>query len=184
MINKWVGEDIGEDLFNIVLDSTEGYSGAHMRELVELAKSISEDEEIDIVEALIDSLEKLISQRELIATLKKKEEKNFEQKEEVEEVCIDIDITEEIEVEMKDVKEEKKEEYVTKSDLESFLEGLKGIVNNKEEKKEEPVQEQQEEIDVEAVKNCLMEILKEQDIGALVSETLQEEIKKAKGEVF
>ena len=81
MISKWVGEDVGEDLMDILLESTDGYSGAHMRELVDLAKSISEDEEMDVVEALIESLEKLSNQRQLIASIREKREKSVDNNE-------------------------------------------------------------------------------------------------------
>ena len=226
MINKWVGEDVGEDLMEILLESTDGYSGAHMRELVDLAKSISEDEEMEVVEALIESLEKLNTQRQLIATIREKREKSVDDSEEkdnsewkitsgtlnVKDITdydsstyslylrngkyfdkngkeLDIQITQGEDLLFD--KEEKlpKDEFVKKSEMEEFLEGLKSIIAPKlEEKKGEEEVVETKEIDVNSkefvstVKDCIVEILQGSKID--VKELLQEELKKANGEMF
>ncbi len=69
MINKWAGE-INKDILIKILEMTDGYSGAHMKELVDYAKMIVEDDGIEIGEALLKSLDKLVKQRELINKLK------------------------------------------------------------------------------------------------------------------
>ena len=65
MLELWAG-DIGEALFREIADKTEGFSGAHIKELVEFAKMIAEEDDIEIGKALIMSLDKLMEQRELI----------------------------------------------------------------------------------------------------------------------
>ena len=59
----------GED-FNDILDKTEGYSGAHMVELIDYAKTIAADNGIEIQEAINISLQKLTDQRNLIYGLR------------------------------------------------------------------------------------------------------------------
>jgi len=49
-----------------VIEKTEGFSGAHIKELIEFAAMIAEEDDIEIEEALLKSLDKLIKQRELI----------------------------------------------------------------------------------------------------------------------
>jgi hypothetical protein len=71
MIKNWLGE-IDEKILETLIDSTEGYSGAHMWELIEFAKSIAEDEDIDVKDAIIRSLEKLNDQKDLINTIRSK----------------------------------------------------------------------------------------------------------------
>jgi SpoVK/Ycf46/Vps4 family AAA+-type ATPase len=66
MILKWSKEEIDEKSLEAILEQTEGLSGAHIKELVEFAKMIQEDEEVNFSEALLKSLEKIKKQRELI----------------------------------------------------------------------------------------------------------------------
>jgi len=73
MLLKWTDLDEKNEIVNTIVDKTEGYSGAHMKELVDYAEMIMEDDELKIGEALLKSLEKIIKQRELINELKKKE---------------------------------------------------------------------------------------------------------------
>lgn len=72
MIKKWIG-DIEKEVLEKVLSETEGFSGAHMKELVDFATMIKEDDNIEMPEALLQSLEKLKSQRELIKRIREKE---------------------------------------------------------------------------------------------------------------
>ncbi|GAH46846.1 unnamed protein product, partial [marine sediment metagenome] len=69
MLKLWAG-DIGEDLLKEITEKTEGFSGAHIKELVEFARMIAEEDEIEIGEALLKSLEKLMEQRELIEEIR------------------------------------------------------------------------------------------------------------------
>lgn len=69
MIEFWIG-DISMKKLEDIIKSTEGFSGAHMWELIEFAKTIAEDEEISIYDALMMSLEKLQSQRALIQQIR------------------------------------------------------------------------------------------------------------------
>jgi hypothetical protein len=71
MIEKWVKEDIDNKLMNSILDATEGCSGAHIKELVDFAKLIKNDDKINIGESLLKSLEKLKKQKNLIDRIKK-----------------------------------------------------------------------------------------------------------------
>lgn len=72
MIIKWAGK-IGQKVLDEIVEQTKDYSGAHMKELVEFAQMIVEDDEIKIDEALLKSLDKLKRQRELVQEIKKKE---------------------------------------------------------------------------------------------------------------
>ena len=76
MIIKWVSEEIEDDLIESILDNTDGYSGAHIKELVDFAKMIKNDDKLDIGESLIKSLKKLQKQKELISRIKRENPKN------------------------------------------------------------------------------------------------------------
>jgi len=69
MLKLWAG-DIDEDLLKEITEKTDGFSGAHIKELVEFAKMIAEEDEIEIGKALIMSLDKLMEQRELIEEIR------------------------------------------------------------------------------------------------------------------
>ena len=69
MLKLWAG-DIDEDLLKEITEKTNGFSGAHLKELVEFAKMIAEEDEIEIGKALIMSLDKLMEQRELIEEIR------------------------------------------------------------------------------------------------------------------
>lgn len=71
MIVKWAGE-VEEKALEEILEKTEGFSGAYMKELVGYAQTISEDEELSITDALIKSLDKLVEQRKLVQTIRQK----------------------------------------------------------------------------------------------------------------
>ena len=72
MISQWIG-DLSEDVLTDIIDRTKGFSGAHMWELIEFAKTISEDDEIDINDALLESLGKIQDQKQLIDRIRGKE---------------------------------------------------------------------------------------------------------------
>jgi len=69
MLKMWAG-DIDEDLLKEITEKTDGFSGAHLKELVEFAKMIAEEDDIEIGKALIMSLDKLMEQRELIEEIR------------------------------------------------------------------------------------------------------------------
>ncbi len=69
MLKMWAG-DIDEDLLKEITEKTDGFSGAHIKELVEFAKMIAEEDDIEIGKALIMSLDKLMEQRELIEDIR------------------------------------------------------------------------------------------------------------------
>ena len=70
MLVKWIQEDIEDDLMKSILNETEGYSGAHVRELVDFAKMVKNDDGIDIGKSLLKSLKKLKKQKDLINRIK------------------------------------------------------------------------------------------------------------------
>ena len=79
MVLKWAGE-IDKELLEKIISETEGYSGAHMKELVEFAELIVEDDGLTMGEALIKSLEKLKAQRELVKRIRNRETVEVEEK--------------------------------------------------------------------------------------------------------
>jgi len=75
MLIKWIGsgmENVDDSNFNRIVDKTDGMSGAHIKELVEFAQIMVEEESLSIDVALIKSLEKLRKQRELINSIQLK----------------------------------------------------------------------------------------------------------------
>lgn len=73
MISLWAG-NIDEKLLDDIVSKTEGFSGAHLKELVEFAKMIAEEEEVEIGDAMLRSLDKLMEQRELIEEIRANKE--------------------------------------------------------------------------------------------------------------
>jgi len=65
MLELWAGE-IEQELLEEILEKTSDFSGAHIRELVDYASIIAEEEDIDMGRALVKSLNKLMEQRDLI----------------------------------------------------------------------------------------------------------------------
>ena len=79
-IIRYLSPKIDNITMNKILPETEGYSGAHLKELVEFARLIQKDESCDMNRALLLSLEKLKKQKRLIAVIeahKKKETNDF-----------------------------------------------------------------------------------------------------------
>lgn len=72
---KFFIKDADKDIITEFAKLTDGYSGAHLKELVEFAKMIAEDDGISIEEALIQSLEQMKEQRCLIQDLKNVDKK-------------------------------------------------------------------------------------------------------------
>lgn len=66
MISKWV-PGIGPDQITVAVNRTKGYSGAHIYELAQFAKSITETDEVPISEALTKALDKIDEQRDMIS---------------------------------------------------------------------------------------------------------------------
>ncbi len=69
MLVLWADE-IENDLLEKIVKEIEGFSGAHIRELVDYAYIIAEEDDIDIGKAIVESLEKLREQRDLIAEIR------------------------------------------------------------------------------------------------------------------
>lgn len=69
MLTNWLGETVSPEILKEFAEKTEGYTGAYIKELVEFAEMIAEDEEIEMEEALKQSLDKIEEQRELINSL-------------------------------------------------------------------------------------------------------------------
>jgi len=65
MMAHWTG-GIHDKALEFMINETDGFSGAHIYELVEFAKILKEEEEIPLEKALELSLRKMIEQRELI----------------------------------------------------------------------------------------------------------------------
>jgi len=76
MINKWIEEKIESDLMDTILNETEEYSGAHIKELVDFAKMIKDDDKLDMGKSLLKSLKKLKKQKELIGRIKRENKNN------------------------------------------------------------------------------------------------------------
>lgn len=84
ILSLYIGEaskSIGNEVMNPIIEQTEGYSAAHMKELVDFAKMVMQEENIDIGQALLKSLEKLKKQKLLIDEIKKEKSMNGEIKE-------------------------------------------------------------------------------------------------------
>jgi DNA polymerase III delta prime subunit len=70
MIKRWCGEEsvVEKSVMEKTVEDTEGFSGAHMYELIAFAKSLMEDdEELKIGDAILLSIKKLNDQRQLIS---------------------------------------------------------------------------------------------------------------------
>lgn len=66
MIQKWI-PGVGEQQITATVNRTKGYSGAHIYELSQFAKSITETDELPITEALTKALDKIDEQRDMIS---------------------------------------------------------------------------------------------------------------------
>lgn len=75
MLQRWAG-DLSEETIKAIADATEGYSGAYMWELIEFAKDIAQEDELDMGDALVASLLKLSNQKDLIESIKNPQNKS------------------------------------------------------------------------------------------------------------
>lgn len=69
MICNWAG-DINKKILDEIIEKTEDFSGAHIKELVDFANMIADEENIEIGKALLKSLDRLMAQRDLIAEIR------------------------------------------------------------------------------------------------------------------
>lgn len=69
IVENLVGE-LDEKTMSEIVEKTKGFSGSHIKELVDYAKIVAEDDGLEMKEALIKSLEKLIEQRELVQQIR------------------------------------------------------------------------------------------------------------------
>jgi len=68
MFKLWAG-DIETKILDVLVDSTDGFSGAHIYHLVEYSQDIAEAEELTIGKALLESLLRMTDQIELVEGL-------------------------------------------------------------------------------------------------------------------
>ncbi len=69
MIENWIGE-VDAKVMKEILSKTDGFSGSHIKELVDYAKIVAEDDGIEMKDAILRSLNKLIEQRELVQQIR------------------------------------------------------------------------------------------------------------------
>ena len=82
MIMDWSGlKQIDTKDLNKLIEGTEGFSGAHMRELIDFAKMIKDEDKIEFEKALMISLNKIVKQRELISKIRESNKKNKDDEE-------------------------------------------------------------------------------------------------------
>ena len=62
---------------DVLVNSTEGFSGAHIYHLVDYSKAIAEDENINIGKALLESLLRMSDQVALVASLSQTQAKEL-----------------------------------------------------------------------------------------------------------
>lgn len=156
---KFFAENADKESIEKFADMTEGYSGSHLRELVDFAKMISEDEEISIDEALMKSFEQMKEQRQLIHDIKNEPRKK-------EFVDVNIKNKSDIDFEIKETKTEEK----TVIDFEI-----------KEAKKENVDFYLTKEEAQEIIKNSIINVSKEMQS---IEDLVDERIKRAKGIIF
>lgn len=76
---KFFAENADKDIIEKFAGMTEGFSCSHLKELVDFAKMICEDEGIEIGEALMKSLEQMKEQRQMISDIKAPKKKEFDE---------------------------------------------------------------------------------------------------------
>lgn len=106
LLKLWC-ENADKEIIESFAEKTEGFSGSHLKELVDFAKMISEDEKISINEALFKSLEQMKEQRDLINSIKSDKKKEISEELEIINKELDLEIEDkefEIDVEDKDIK--------------------------------------------------------------------------------
>lgn len=181
MIEKWIGE-ISEGSMKSILETTEGYSGAYMWELIQFAKTMAEDHEMAIEDALVESLEKLIGQKDLIAQIrgeKKQEDNEPEEKEiDVEDIAIKA-MCETLEKSGRTISSRNQQR------IREAIETLSSLIDAEEKVEEVDIEVEQDSIDPEEAKSALQSIVKDflserPDVQTLIDER----IKRAQGRMF
>lgn len=153
---KFFTENADKEVIEKFADMTEGYSGSHLRELVDFAKMISEDEGISINEALIRSFEQMKEQRQLIHNIKNEPKKK-------ELIDVKIENKSGIDFEIHDLKTEEK----TVIDFEIKKQSVDFDLTKEEAQ--------------EIIKNSIINVAKEMQS---VEDLVDERIKRAKGIIF
>ena len=72
MVLYFLKEEVNTDTLNSIAKQTEGFSGAHIREICRFAKIIQKEDNLDLNIALLKSLAKLIEQKKLIQDFRDK----------------------------------------------------------------------------------------------------------------
>jgi len=72
MLQYFLKEEVDVQTLDSIVKQTEGFSGAHIREICRFAQIIQKEDNLDLNVALLKSLEKLLEQRKLIQDLKNK----------------------------------------------------------------------------------------------------------------
>lgn len=72
MLLHFLKEEIDAQTLDTILKQTEGFSGAHIREVCRFAEIIKKEDSLTLSQSLIQSLEKLIEQRKMILEFKNK----------------------------------------------------------------------------------------------------------------
>ena len=72
MVLHFLKDKIEDNILDSVLKQTEGFSGAHMKEICRFAQIIQKEDNLGIAQALLESLKKLLEQRKLINDLRNK----------------------------------------------------------------------------------------------------------------
>jgi SpoVK/Ycf46/Vps4 family AAA+-type ATPase len=70
MIKLWSKKEIDEGIISEIVEKTDGFSGAHLKELIEFAKIISEENGLSMGEAIQESLKRLMKQKGLIDAIR------------------------------------------------------------------------------------------------------------------
>ncbi len=203
MIESWAGE-VSIDTLKFLLESTDGYSGAHMWELIEFAKDIVEDANLPMEDALKMSLEKLIGQKELIQQIRSgskslvvdEEGLQLLKKHEGQFVTNDFDVESLKEYTTTLVKAGRRLSNASISTLREAMTLIEQLIGENQQEIEievddsinldfEPEVQKTIDLDPEEVKSTLKDIVKEflsekPDIKALVDER----IRKAQGKIF
>lgn len=69
MLQLW-SPDMDPDILDEIVKATAGFSGAHIKELIDYADTIAEDEGMTPGQALVESMMRMSAQRELVASLR------------------------------------------------------------------------------------------------------------------
>lgn len=70
MFIHFLKEEVDSSTIESILKNTEGFSGAHIKEICRFAQILRKEDKLDLAQALLKSLEKSLEQRKLIQTLK------------------------------------------------------------------------------------------------------------------